>query len=65
MLSSREQETLPADRVNLAHSGMRTKRGKPISLLVTGKQPVRGADRDVGKRGWKKQKPFGNRTDKD
>ena len=35
------------------------------SLLATGKQLVREADGDVGKRGWRKRKPLGNRADKD
>ena len=50
--------------MDLTHSGMETKHGKPISLPATGKRPAREADGGVGTGTWKKRRLLCNGGDR-
>src|SRR5216683_6509 len=50
--------------MDLTHSDMETKHGKPISLPTLGKRPAREADGGMGRGTWKKRKPPCNGEDR-
>jgi hypothetical protein len=50
--------------MDLTHSGMETKHGKPISLPASGKHPAREADGGVGTGTWKKRRLLCNGGDR-
>jgi len=62
--SCRECRGSRRKEMDLTHSGIRTKHGKPISLPASGKRPVREADRGVGTGTWKKRKLLCNGGDR-
>jgi hypothetical protein len=55
VLSCREQKGSRRKGMDLTHSGIGTKHGKPISLPASGKRPAREADGGVGTGMWKKR----------
>ena len=55
LLSCRERDGSRRKGMDLPHSGIGTKHGKPLSLPASGKQPAREADRGVGTGRWKKR----------
>src|SRR5262245_33886004 len=62
--SCRECQGSRRKGMDLTHSGIRTKHGKPISLPASGRQPAREADGDVGTGTWKKRKLLCNGGDR-
>src|SRR5260370_37307636 len=54
-VSCREYRGSRRKGMDLTHSGMETKHGKPISLPASGKRPAREDDGGVGTRTWEKR----------
>src|SRR5947209_20083976 len=63
--SCRECQGSRRKGMDLTHSGIEMKHGKPISLPASGKRPTREADGGVGTGVWSKRRSPCNGADRD